>query len=151
MRDRPNRKRYMLYPEDRLKMNWDLLIAFILIITCSITPVTLAFYEEESISMVIFNLVINILFGIDIIVIFFTAFYNDDFVLIDDLSLIAKQYLKGWFLLDLLAIFPFEWLTPQESSTTQTDINGVTRIARLGRMYKLIKLTRLIRLVKVIK
>ena len=141
----------MLYPEDRLKMNWDLLIAFILIITCSITPVTLAFYEEESISMVIFNLVINILFGIDIIVIFFTAFYNDDFVLIDDLSLIAKQYLKGWFLLDLLAIFPFEWLTPQESSTTQTDINGVTRIARLGRMYKLIKLTRLIRLVKVIK
>lgn len=59
--------------------------------------------------------------------------------------------MKGWFLLDLLAIFPFELLTPQEASTKQTDINGVTRIARLGRMYKLIKLTRLIRLVKVIK
>lgn len=85
MRDRPNRKKYMLYPEDRLKMNWDLLIAFMLIITCSVTPVTLAFYEEESLVMIIFNFVINVLFGIDIIVIFFTAFYNDDFVLIDDL------------------------------------------------------------------
>lgn len=85
MRDRPDRKIYMLYPEDRFKINWDLLIAFVLIITCSITPVTLAFYEEESAAMMIFNAIINILFGFDIIIIFFTAFYNDDFVLIDDL------------------------------------------------------------------
>ena len=90
MRDRPNRKKHMFYPEDKIKINWDLLIAFVLIITCSVTPVTLAFYEEESIGMTFFNYAINLLFGIDIIVIFFTAFYNDDFVLIDDLSLIAR-------------------------------------------------------------
>ena len=62
--------------------------------------------------MSIFNFIINVLFGLDIIIIFFTAFYNDDFVLIDDLPTIAKSYIKGWFLLDLLAIFPFEVLAP---------------------------------------
>ena len=102
----------MLYPEDKAKINWDLGIAFVLVITCSITPVTLAFYEEESVGMSIFNFIINVLFGLDIIIIFFTAFYNDDFVLIDDLPTIAKSYIKGWFLLDLLAIFPFEVLAP---------------------------------------
>ena len=90
MRDRPNRKWYMLYPEDRFKVNWDLFVALILIVTCSITPVTLAFYEEESVGIAIFNNIINILFGIDIIIIFITATYNDDFVLIDDLPMIAK-------------------------------------------------------------
>ena len=140
----------MVYPEDRFKMNWDLLIALILIITCSITPVTLAFYEEEHIGMTIFNHAINIFFGVDIIIIFLTAYYNDDFILIDDLPMIAKGYLRGWFLLDFMALFPFEAFIPGQDDNS-TDINGVTRIARLGRMYKLIKLTRLIRLVKVIK
>ena len=116
MRDRPDRKWYIFYPEDRIKINWDLFIAFVLIITCSITPVTLAFYEQENIGMSIFNLTINVFFGIDIIVIFFTAFYNEDFVLIDDLSKIANGYLKGWFLLDLLAIFPFEAIQPGEDN-----------------------------------
>lgn len=86
MRARSDRKWYMLYPEDRFKTNWDLSIAFVLVITCSITPVTLAFYEEESIGMTIFNYGINILFAFDMVIIFLTSFYNDDFVLTDDLS-----------------------------------------------------------------
>ena len=34
MRDRLNKKQYMLYPEDKAKINWDLLIAFVLVLTC---------------------------------------------------------------------------------------------------------------------
>lgn len=117
MRERTNRKHYIFYPEDRFKINWDLFIAFVLIITCSITPVTLAFHDEENTGVAVFNHSINILFGIDIIIIFFTAFYNDDFVMIDDLGLIAKDYLRGWFLPDLLAIFPFEMLSPEEDNS----------------------------------
>ena len=117
MRDRPNRKQYIFYPEDRFKINWDLFIAFILIITCSVTPVTLAFHDEENTGIAVFNHLINILFGLDIIIIFFTAFYSDDFVLIDNLGQIAKDYLRGWFLPDLLAIFPFEMLSPDENNS----------------------------------
>ena len=50
----------------------------------------------------------DIIFGIDILVNFMTSYYDDDFKLIDDRKTIAKKYLGGWFLPDLIAIFPFE-------------------------------------------
>lgn len=111
MRDRQNRKWFLIYPEDRFKTYWDLIVAVALIVTCSITPVRLAFYDDDSTGWRVFNEFINIVFGIDIIVIFFTAIYNDDFVLIEDIRTIAGLYVRGWFLLDLLAIFPFEAFT----------------------------------------
>ena len=48
------------------------------------------------------------LFFFDILIIFNTAFYNDDMDLIDNRKKIAKVYLKGWFFIDFLAILPFD-------------------------------------------
>ena len=39
---------------------------------------------------------------------FLTAFYNDDFHIIDDTKIIARNYIFGWFLLDVMAITPFD-------------------------------------------
>ena len=38
---------------------------------------------------------------------FFSAFYDDEFVLQDECKVIAHQYLKSWFLIDFVAIIPF--------------------------------------------
>lgn len=54
------------------------------------------------------NYTIDILFGLDILVNFNLAYENEDFVTIDDRSKIAKEYLKGWFAIDFLAIVPFD-------------------------------------------
>lgn len=152
MHKRDNRKWYLLYPEDRAKTQWDLVVALALIVTCSVTPVRIAFYDVDDLFWTVFNSTIDLLFAVDIIVIFFTATYDDDFVLVDNLGRIATMYLGGWFLLDLLAIFPFDQVNPASTAGETTDhVNGMARIARLGRMYKLIKLTRLIRVLKVIK
>lgn len=70
--------------------------------------------------------------------------------MVDDRKQIALNYLRGWFLIDFLAIFPFDQIIQGEASASE-DINGIVRIARLGRMYKLIKLTRLIRIIKLMK
>ena len=32
---------------------------------------------------------------------------NDDFRMIDDRKVIAKEYLKGWFTIDFFAVIPF--------------------------------------------
>lgn len=65
---------------------------------------------------------------------------------------IARNYIFGWFLLDTLAITPFDKLTPSEDDeSTSGNANQLVRIAKLGRMQKLIKLTRLIRIIKVVK
>ena len=153
MHKRDNRKWYLLYPEDRAKTQWDLIVALALIVTCSVTPVRIAFYEADDLYWTVFNSTIDLLFAVDIIVIFFTATYDDDFVLVDNLGRIASMYLGGWFLLDLLAIFPFDQVNGGDNAkdSNSSHINGMARITRLGRMYKLIKLTRLIRVLKVIK
>ena len=153
MHKRDNRKWYLLYPEDRAKTQWDLIVALALIVTCSVTPVRIAFYEADDLFWTVFNSTIDLLFAVDIIVIFFTATYDDDFVLVDNLGRIASMYLGGWFLLDLLAIFPFDQVNGGDNAndSNSSHINGMARITRLGRMYKLIKLTRLIRVLKVIK
>lgn len=51
---------------------------------------------------------IDLLFLIDVIVIFNTAYYDEDVDLIDSRKTIAKMYLKGWFTVDMLAIIPFD-------------------------------------------
>jgi hypothetical protein len=43
-------------------------------------------------------------------VIFNTAFYDEDVELIDDRKDIAASYIQGWFVVDLLAIIPFDQL-----------------------------------------
>ena len=54
------------------------------------------------------SLIIDILFLVDIILIFNTAFYGIEMELIEDRKQIASTYLKGWFFLDSLAVIPFD-------------------------------------------
>ena len=155
MKERDNKKKYLLYPEDRIKNTWEVIISLSLMIACTTTPVYIAFHETdlsgELTSWEILNIVLDCIFGIDIIVMFFSAFHDDEFHLIDELKPIAMNYLRGWFLIDFLAIFPFDSLITSKNASSTEDINGIVRIARLGRMYKLIKLTRLIRIIKLMK
>lgn len=51
---------------------------------------------------------IDLLFAIDIVVNFFCATQDENFKVIDNRKEIALHYLKGWFIIDALAIFPFE-------------------------------------------
>ena len=50
------------------------------------------------------------MFGMDILVSFDTALIGDEDELIEDRKLIAKDYLKGWFLIDLLSTVPIDKL-----------------------------------------
>lgn len=53
---------------------------------CLITPYNMAFPSTDSIRVQNFDLAIDILFMIDIIINFFSAYLNEDFDLIDDLN-----------------------------------------------------------------
>ena len=79
------------------------------------------------------------------IVIFNSAFLNDDYAIVDDRKNIAKTYLQGWFLFDVIAIIPFDTIFQY------TSYNKFARIVRVGRLYKLVKLTKLFRFLKILK
>ena len=79
MNHRTGRKKCMLYPEDKFLDNWNIFITFILLFTSIFTPLRIAFVEEDGLDWIMINALIDILFFLDIIVIFNTAFYADDF------------------------------------------------------------------------
>lgn len=102
---------YLFYPESKYKGWWEFLITINLLVTCFVTPVSIAFSEtDEGLSMMILNAIIDIFFVIDIIVTFNSAFYTEDMELINNRKEITKLYLQGWFTIDLLAVIPFDYI-----------------------------------------
>ena len=91
------------------------------------------------------NITVDSLFFIDILVIFNSAYYNEQIELIESRSKIAKEYLRGWFSIDLLSIVPFDAIFKAG------DFNSMARVARVGRLYKLAKLTKLFRVFKMMQ
>jgi len=147
MTHRKNEKPFIIYPENKKKGGWDLFMTLVLIITCIQTPLNIAFEDIDNPSKksAILDYIIDALFFVDIIVIFNSAYYDDDVELIDDRKSIAIVYIQGWFIVDLLAIIPFDQIINAK------DYNNLARVARFGRLYKLVKLTRLFRMLKVVK
>lgn len=92
------------------------------------------------------NQMTDLMFLFDIIIIFNSAFYDEDFNLVQDRKSIAILYIQTWFFIDLLAIMPFDLIFGNSK-----NLNEVVRIARIGRMYKLIKLTRMFKVFKILK
>lgn len=76
-------KSCMLYPEDPFKGYWDIYIALVLIFTSLVTPYRIALVEVDNFEWNIINNTVDIMFLIDIIIIFNSAYEDEDFNLID--------------------------------------------------------------------
>ena len=123
-------------------------MTFILIMTCFFSPLDLAFSYNDPKSINWFTVVdysIDFCYLIDICIVFNSAYINDALVLIDNRKEIAKNYFKGWFVIDIISIIPFSLLL------SYSPYHKLARVARVGRLYKLVKLTKLIRILKVMK
>jgi len=154
MRARVFRKNYIIYPEDDWKGKWDLYITVILIFTCLATPYLISFDAETQV-WICANYTIDLCFFVDIVLNFAQAYYDDDFNIVDDWKKIACSYLKGWFIIDTVAIIPMDRIFGSggggAEGTGGGGANKMIRLTRIGRMSKLIKLTRLLRVLKIIK
>lgn len=82
----------------------------VLLFTCFATPLRLAFTTEDGLDWQIINGIVDVVFFMDMICIFNTAYYDEDLRLIEHRGIIALEYFQGWFLIDLLAIFPIGYL-----------------------------------------
>ena len=120
-------------------------MAILLVSTCMISPVRIAF-NSNGYWWDLINHIVDGCFFVDIIIIFMSAYSDEDFKIVEDRKVIAKRYLTGWFAVDLLAIFPFDIILGQSD-----DMNHLIRFARIGRLYKLVKLTKLLRIFKFLK
>ena len=117
---------------------WNLSLCIALIYTCTVMPWVLAFEESSNSGPWLYiDIVIDSIFFIDILVTSNLAYQDKDRNFIYNRRKILKNYAKGMLMFDILAIFPFNYLT--NSST------------RVNTYFKVLRLTRLLRLVKALK
>ncbi|XP_032872952.1 potassium voltage-gated channel subfamily H member 6-like, partial [Amblyraja radiata] len=104
------------------KAMWDWLILLLVIYTAIFTPYSAAFLlndqEEEKRwvcgyscnPLAIVDLIVDIMFIIDIIINFRTTYVNENDEVVSHAAKIAIHYFKGWFLIDIVAAIPFDLL-----------------------------------------
>jgi hypothetical protein len=135
----------IFFPDDPIKIKWEMMISVILIFTAVTTPLRLAFSETDDFTWTFINNMVDSLFGIDIIICFFSAFEDENEELVYNRKIIAMTYIKSWFFIDLMSIVPVSEL--METG----DFSNLARIARLPKLYRLIRMVKLIRIMKIVK
>ena len=96
----------LVMPGTKFNFIWTLIVLTLLLYTAIVTPFTVVFINHPPLSFFIWELFIDALFMIDIVVNFFTPYYSKG-IIIKDKWLIAKKYLQSWFLIDVIACIPF--------------------------------------------
>ena len=81
-------------------------MAFMLVFTAMVSPYRIAFVEVDSEAWSGIETFTDCVFGVDLLLNFFFAYYDESEEIIDDRAKIAVDYLKGWFLIDVLNILP---------------------------------------------
>ena len=100
-----------------------------------ITPYRIAFFDKATIGWMIIGYIIDLLFTADLILNFFFAYYDKNGELVYNRKKIAYRYLLSWFIIDFIAIIPFDIFF-------NNNYNSLSRLLRLPKLYRLLKLTK---------
>jgi len=92
-------------PTDTFKVFWNIILVILYAASAILTPFTVSFIEDGNKAFDLVNTIFNVLFGIDIVINFVSAFYSSKLGLVTDLKAIAFNYLRTWFLIDLLLVY----------------------------------------------
>lgn len=98
---------FLIYPSNKLKQAWDLWIVALLLYTAIFVPYRVSFEDDTPTGLFFFELFIDFSFLTDIVVTFFAVYDDGTGHYVTNKRTIAKNYLSGWFTLDLLTSIPF--------------------------------------------
>ncbi len=140
---------YIFLPHAKFRLTWDAMMASLLSLMAFYIPFRVCFYWEEAVeprSIFIFESTIDCVFALDIVLNFLTAYTDRTTdVIVTSPKLIAMRYLRGFFLIDLLATIPFGYIL------TQSPIAIANKLGKLGRLPKLVRFARAARLLKLLR
>ena len=97
----------MIYPDSPSKKYWNFFLIFLLLYVATLMPYRIAFVDENTGFWFYFDIFIDFSFIADIFINIFSAYYDDENKLVTNRRVIFMTYLRSWFLLDLIASFPF--------------------------------------------
>lgn len=141
-----------LDPDSGKRYIWDFFLVFLLLYVAVAIPIRLAFDQTVALGSAEFyiDMLVDIFFLIDIVLNFRTAIisYNEagQRTRNNDRCDIAKHYLKGWFVIDIVAVLPYSYV--ELLADKGNDKNGSTQA--LFKALRLVRLAKLLRLGKML-
>ncbi|XP_036372010.1 potassium/sodium hyperpolarization-activated cyclic nucleotide-gated channel 2-like [Megalops cyprinoides] len=145
---------WIIHPYSDFRFYWDLLMLFMMMGNLIILPVGITFFESENtVPWIIFNIVSDTLFLVDLVLNFRTGLVKEDTEIILDPLVIRSNYLKTWFLVDFVSSIPVDYifLVVDLESLMVADVYRTARALRIVRFAKILSLLRLLRLSRLIR
>jgi hypothetical protein len=131
-------------PEDTFRLTWNIVQAVILIYVAVVVPFRIGFdiNLEPFTGGWWFEAGVDLFFILDMGLNFFTGYFDEDDALEMRREKIAAQYLKSWFIIDLVSCLPIQYVL------VFMDVEGPeaashTKILKGLRLFRLAKLLRL--------
>lgn len=148
---------WMAHPRSRFRSLWDVTMLIFVSLLLFYVPFELGFTYIASIDgtpeaqfWYVMDWMFDVYFVCDIVLSFRTA-YVDDGELEQDPSTVARNYLKLWFWLDLLATVPYGRILGVIALAEGTAVTSGTLAAKLPRILRFARLARLMRLLRLFK
>jgi hypothetical protein len=136
---------YLICLDSVFKRSWETAKFVLLMYQFFYLPLMMTFLGgSPPLGLYIFDKSIDFIFFIDIIFTFFTQIYLK-YDKVNDLKTIAKEYLRHWFVVDVMSVFPFEEMILIMSEEPIGKLALMAQILRLLRFFRLAKLIKLFR------
>lgn len=92
------------------KAIWDWVILCLTFYTAIMVPYNVAFKNKtsEDVSLLVVDSIVDVIFFIDIVLNFHTTFVGPGGEVVSDPKVIRMNYLKSWFVIDLLSCLPYD-------------------------------------------
>lgn len=81
-----------------------------------------------------FDIMVDCAFGVDIILTFFTPFYEQNKMITSHKKIAINYICSAWFYIDIISIFPFEVAL----SSDDQGFSDLATLSRIPRLYKVV-------------
>uniref|UniRef100_A0A669F382 Potassium voltage-gated channel, subfamily H (eag-related), member 1a n=1 Tax=Oreochromis niloticus TaxID=8128 RepID=A0A669F382_ORENI len=138
------------------KTTWDWVILILTFYTAIMVPYNVSFkMKQNNVTWLVVDSIVDVIFLVDIVLNFHTTFVGPAGEVISDPKLIRMNYLKTWFVIDLLSCLPYDVINAFENvdevSAALIQSHCPSAPSRLGisSLFSSLKVVRLLRLGRV--
>lgn len=138
---------YLINLDGKFKFFWDNFQLVLLFYVATFAIYKISFVEDEEYPLWDnIDFLVDVLFFFDILLNFFTPYYDKvNCEIVYSHKRIACRYLKAVFWMDLLSIFPFDYVIASDKS----DYSILLRVSKIPKLAKIMRTTKIIRTFKV--
>ena len=101
------RDKWLVHPLGNFHATWDIIVSVLILLTVVTMPLSLG-WEDINESFFVMNLVVDMIFMLDVCKNFSTGYIDENEAIIMDSKLVRRNYLNGFFLTDFCSSIPLD-------------------------------------------